>query len=111
MACDWGTCSLPEDPIEYSIFQYRPTLPGNAAFIALFGLSLAIHGFQGFRYRQWTFGILMMLGCACEMIGYGGRILMWQDPWSFEAFIMQIVCITIAPVFMTAAIYITLYKR
>ncbi|GAB7361056.1 hypothetical protein MBLNU230_g1096t1 [Neophaeotheca triangularis] len=110
MACSWGTCSLPEDPIEYSIFQYRPSLGGNAALIALFGISFAIHTYQALRSRLWTFGTLMMLGCACEMIGYGGRILMWQDPWSFEAFIMQIVCITIAPVFVTAAIYITLYK-
>ncbi|KAK5717728.1 parasitic phase-specific protein psp-1 [Elasticomyces elasticus] len=44
------------------------------------------------------------------MIGYGGRILMYQDPWDFNGFILQIVCITIAPVFLTAAIYLQLYK-
>ncbi|KAG9661535.1 RTA1-domain-containing protein, partial [Aureobasidium melanogenum] len=52
----------------------------------------------------------MVLGCICEMIGYGGRIIMYNDPWNFNGFIMQIVCITIAPVFMTAAIYVTLYR-
>lgn len=53
---------------------------------------------------------------------------MHDNPWSFVGFMVQIgrfpnvqraryvltflaVCITMAPVFMTAAIYITLYKR
>ena len=76
------------------------------------------------------FGTLMAMGCVCEMIGYGGRIIEWNDPWSFNGFMLQIgphqaqhairtksadvifaVCITIAPVFITAAIYIQLYKR
>ncbi|KAG9856601.1 RTA1-domain-containing protein, partial [Aureobasidium melanogenum] len=82
----------------------------NSLFIALFGISGIIHIIQGIWYKQRTFAILMVLGCICEMIGYGGRIIMYDDPWSFNGFIMQIVCITIAPVFMTAAIYVTLYR-
>jgi hypothetical protein len=68
------------------------------------------------------------LGCLSEICGYAGRIIMWRNPWDFSGFMLQIgmspsdrdsnpstyqsiVCITIAPVFMTAAIYIQLYKR
>lgn len=70
----------------------------------------------------------MILGCAHETTGYIGRVLMYYNPWSFVAFIIQIseifprelvthdflkkltlsVCITQAPVFFCAAIYVTL---
>ncbi|KAJ9640543.1 Envelope glycoprotein gp160 [Coniosporium apollinis] len=32
----------------------------------------------------------MFWGCVAEMIGYGGRIMMWQDPFSFPGFLIQI---------------------
>jgi len=87
---NWGACNLKDCSIQRSIFQYRPSLAASSIFIALFGLSLIIHGFQGAKYRQWTFGILMMVGCACDMVGYGGRIIMYNDPWAFAGFMMQI---------------------
>ncbi|KAM0722244.1 hypothetical protein Q7P37_001685 [Cladosporium fusiforme] len=103
--CTFEACS-----IQQSIFQYQPSLPANAFFIAIFGVSLFVHIYQAYRWKQWTFGILCALGCVSEMIGYGGRIIMHDNPWSFTGFMMQIVCIAFAPVYMTAAIYITLYK-
>lgn len=86
----WDVCTFATCSIKQSIFQYRPSLAANSVFIALFGLSLIIHVFQGVLYKQKTFAILMSLGCICEMIGYGGRILMWKDPWGFNGFIIQI---------------------
>lgn len=86
----WGECNLRECSVEQSIFQYRPNLAANSFFIALFGISGIIHAIQGIWYKQRTFAILMVLGCICEMIGYGGRIIMYDDPWSFSGFIMQI---------------------
>ena len=32
----------------------------------------------------------MFWGCIAEMIGYGGRIMLWEDPFSFTGFLMQI---------------------
>lgn len=123
----WGECTLETCPVEWSIFQYRPNLVANAIFIAVFGISMFIHIYQGYRWKQWTFASLIALGCITEMIGHGGRIIMNEDPWSFSGFMLQIsefgnlesighrltaaVCISFAPVFLTAAIYITLYKR
>jgi hypothetical protein len=86
----WGWCSLPECAIDRSIFQYRPSLAANSTFIALFGVSLIIHVYEGIRWRQRMFGTLMAMGCVCEMIGYGGRIIEWNDPWSFNGFMLQI---------------------
>jgi len=52
----------------------------------------------------------MLLGCIDEILGYVGRILLWQNPWNHAGFIMQIVLITIGPVFFSAAIYVLLYQ-
>lgn len=83
--CTWETCT-----IEQTVFQYQPSLPANVFFIAIFGVSLLVHLYQGFRWRQWTFASLFALGCASEMIGYGGRIIMHNNPWSFTGFMLQI---------------------
>ena len=83
--CDLNLC-----PVNASIFKYRPSLAANSVFIALFGVSLLIHLYQGIRWRTWAFMTAMFLGCVCEMVGYGGRILMWKNPFSFPGFIAQI---------------------
>ena len=83
-------CTLALCPVEYSVYEYRPSLAANISFIVLFGISLLIHLYQGFRWRTWAFMIAIFLGCACEMVGYGGRIILWQNPFSFPGFISQI---------------------
>ena len=83
--CTLATC----DP-STSVYAYRPSIEANTIFLALFGLSMIIHIAQGIRWRTWPFMIAMVLGCITEMIGYGGRIKLWQNPFSFPGFIMQI---------------------
>ena len=33
---------------------------------------------------------MMAMGCVSEMIGYGGRILLWENPFGFTGFLVQI---------------------
>ena len=33
---------------------------------------------------------MMACGCASEMIGYGGRLLLWENPFGFAGFLVQI---------------------
>ena len=33
---------------------------------------------------------MMGMGCVSEMIGYGGRILLWENPFGFAGFLVQI---------------------
>lgn len=86
----WGECTLETCSVAWSIFQYQPNLVANAIFIAVFGVSMFIHIYQGYRWKQWTFAILVALGCVSEMIGHGGRIIMHDDPWDFNGFMLQI---------------------
>ncbi|OQV05652.1 hypothetical protein CLAIMM_10353 isoform 3 [Cladophialophora immunda] len=103
-----ANCTVSVCPIEMSVYGYRPSLAASGALIALYGLCIVAQVILGFRYRAWGFMSLMLLGCVDEIIGYVGRILYWQDPWAQPGFIMQIVLITIGPVFFSAAIYVLL---
>lgn len=33
---------------------------------------------------------MMVMGCLSEMIGYGGRLLLWENPFGFAGFLVQI---------------------
>ncbi|KAF7549425.1 hypothetical protein G7Z17_g6390 [Cylindrodendrum hubeiense] len=103
--CDLDTC-----PIEWSIYTYRPSLAANVALAALFGALGLVHLFLGIRWKSWGFMGGMLAGCISEVVGYIGRVLLYNNPFSFNAFMIQIVCLTIAPVFYTASIYVTLSK-
>ncbi|ATY60176.1 RTA1 like [Cordyceps militaris] len=103
-------CHLDNCPVEWSIFGYRPSLAANAVFLALFVVIGTVHAYSGLRWRSWGFMTGMLLGCLCEVLGYVGRLLMWNNPFSYNGFMIQIICLTIAPVFFTASIYVTLSK-
>lgn len=97
-----------ECPVEDSIYGYYPSLPANAFFLALFAICLAFNLFFGTRYKTWTYMLAMGLGCLAQVIGYVGRILLHNNPFGQVGFEMQICCLTLAPAFNSAAIYLTL---
>ncbi|KAM0279913.1 hypothetical protein ACHAQH_004354 [Verticillium albo-atrum] len=105
-----SSCTLDLCPIEWTVYQYRPILGVSIMFIALYSLALLVHVYLGFRWRTWWFASFMAAGCLAEVVGYIGRVLLYSNPWSFGAFLIQIVFITFGPVFFTAAIYVTLAR-
>lgn len=44
------------------------------------------------------------------MLGYGGRLMLWINPWSFAGFMLQIILVGSGPVWFSAAIYVTLSR-
>lgn len=103
-------CNLKYCPVEWSVYQYRPSINVNMMFIALYGLLLVAHAYLGVRWRNAWFSTFMMAGCLFEMLGYVGRVQLYYNPWHFPAFLLQAVFITAAPVFFTASIYVTISK-
>ncbi|KAF3350731.1 hypothetical protein VD0002_g2234 [Verticillium dahliae] len=103
-----ANCTLDLCPLEWSILRYQPSIAANTVFITLFGVSMVLHTIQGFHYKAWTYASCMAAGCILEIVGYVGRLILHHNPFSFEAFLMQIICITVAPVFLCSAIYILL---
>jgi hypothetical protein len=94
--------------VEDTIYGYYPNLTVNAFFAAFFGLFMLINLFLGIRYRSWTFLIAIAGGCILESVGYVGRVLLNDNPFSSAGFNMQITCLTLAPALIAAGIYLTL---
>ncbi|KAK4690666.1 hypothetical protein P7C71_g6176, partial [Lecanoromycetidae sp. Uapishka_2] len=105
-----ANCTLAICSPAYGVYQYRPSLAANTTFLVLFAIALLIHILLGLKWRTWFYSGAIAWGCVAEVLGYGGRILLWQDPFSFTGFLMQIICVTIGPTFFSAAIYLTLSK-
>ncbi|KAI1372980.1 RTA1-domain-containing protein [Hypoxylon crocopeplum] len=105
-----ATCTLELCPVEMSVLEYRPSLGANIAFICIFTALLFIHSAIGGIWRSWWFMSCMAVGCLTEILGYGGRVMLYYNPFSFAGFMLQIICVGCGPVFFTAAIYVTMAK-
>lgn len=94
--------SLQEDE---NLYGTTPSLAGNIVMAVAMGIFFVIHSALGIFYQMWWFGISYFCGCGLEMAGYIGRSLSAQDVSNVNDFLLQIICLTIAPVFIMAGIY------
>lgn len=91
-----------------NIYGMDPSLGGNVAMTIIMGIFFIAHTSMGWFYQTWWFGISYFLGSALEMIGYIGRSVSAGDSDNKDAYMVQIVCLTIAPCFIMAGIYFLL---
>ncbi|KAI9851471.1 MAG: hypothetical protein M1838_003546 [Thelocarpon superellum] len=92
------------------IYGYVPNLVLCALAIALFVPSFVVHAYQVRRYRMWSF-IPLTFACLMEVVGYVGRTLSSKkDPYSVDYFVIQYFFIVVAPVFISASIYVCLSR-
>ncbi|KAF2113959.1 RTA1 like protein-domain-containing protein [Lophiotrema nucula] len=104
-------CTLATCPLSLSYWGYLPSLGANAFFLALFAISTILFVGQGVLSRRFLgFTFAMVSGCALEVIGYVGRTMAHHNPFGENPFLIQIVCLTIAPAFMAAGIYLCLSR-
>lgn len=90
------------------IYGYVPSFPLAIVAIVLFIILLIAHTTRIVQYRNWTF-IPVMVACVLEIIGYVFRALSGKvDPYRISFFVGQYFCITVAPVFIAASIYVYL---
>lgn len=68
--------------------DYRPNLVGNIIFAGLFGLLFIVQLGLGIKYKTWGFMVGMICGLILEVVGYVGRIMLYNDPFDFNNFIM-----------------------
>ncbi|RDW62324.1 hypothetical protein BP6252_11757 [Coleophoma cylindrospora] len=107
----YANCTVSTCPLSTSYYYYRVSLAANATFLALFSVSLIGYlATFAFTRRATAFHVAMLCGVLLEIIGYAGRIQSWQNQWLENGFLIQIVCLTIAPAFMAGAIYLCLRR-
>ncbi|KFX97688.1 hypothetical protein O988_04730 [Pseudogymnoascus sp. VKM F-3808] len=103
--CTIDTCSL-----KYANFEYIPNLAGNIIYLAIFGILLIPQIFFGIKYKTWGYMAGMLGGLLLEIIGYVGRVQLHDNPFKFDPFLEYLICLTIGPAFLTAAIYLCLAR-
>lgn len=111
------TALIPDNCAEYhecivawGYLNYLPNVAANALFIALFFIGLVAQVFLAWRHRTWGFSTALVLGIILEVVGYGGRIGLHYNVFIDTWFIMYLCCLTIAPAFFSAALYLSLSR-
>lgn len=85
-----GNCTLEICPIEASLYGYRPSMGASISFIVFYSLAACIHIYLGLRWKKWFFMTCMTLGCLNAIAGYVGRIMLYNNPFNFSGFMLQI---------------------
>ncbi|KAL8953672.1 MAG: hypothetical protein Q9222_000509 [Ikaeria aurantiellina] len=89
---------------------YTPSLALCILGIVLFAVSCAVHILQLVRYKTWFFTPLA-LACFLETMGYIFRSLSSKnDPYHVIWFVIQYFMIVVAPVFISASIYVCINR-
>ena len=105
-------CNITLCDLTLAHFDYIPSLGGNAVYAAIFGVYLITNVFLGIRYKTWGYSAALFLGLYGEIIGYIGRILLYQNPFgpTGNNFLIYLVCLTLSPAFLSAAIDLCLAR-
>ncbi|KAF2717580.1 RTA1-domain-containing protein [Polychaeton citri CBS 116435] len=107
---DFNLCTLETCCLAQSSFTYIPDFGGNVFFCVWFGLLIIPQLYFGIKHRVWGYMISMIIGLVFEIVGYVGRLQLHDNPWSDNGFLIYLIFLTIAPVFITAAIYLCLTR-
>ncbi|KAE9377270.1 RTA1-domain-containing protein [Stipitochalara longipes BDJ] len=103
--CTVDLCSL-----KYASLDYVPNAGSNFLLAIIFAFFLLTQLFFWVWRRTHSFSFAMCCGLILEILGYLARVIMKNNMFSQTPFLIQIICLTIAPVFFTAAIYLTLAR-
>ncbi|KAM9892417.1 hypothetical protein OXX69_012028, partial [Metschnikowia pulcherrima] len=89
----------------YALYKYDLSRPGNVIFLATFLVIAGFNIFMAFRSKQTWYNVSFCVGYGLEVIGYLGRVLGFINNESTGYYVMQSLCLTVAPAFIMAGIY------
>lgn len=93
-----------------NLYGLIPNRPANLAALVLFAILWFFQILLGLWYQQWWFGTAFFIACGLETAGYIGRFLSHGDPFNINYFLVQIICLTLAPAFFMGGVYFLLAK-
>lgn len=86
----------------------RLSLPANIVYVAVFFLLLLYFVLMVWKSRYHWFNVCFFCGYGLELAGFISRLCSEGDMNKMDPYICQLVVLTIAPVFVMAAIYYVL---
>ncbi|TVY84579.1 Sphingoid long-chain base transporter RSB1 [Lachnellula suecica] len=103
-------CTLKLCSLDYAVVRYVPSFGGNLAVTSIFGAFLVAQIIFWIFYRTHSFTVAMCCGLILEIVGYCARVQMHFVLFTSGSFLLNIICLTIAPIFFMAALYVTLSR-
>lgn len=78
---------------------HRLSRPANIIFLVVFAIMVLTTLLMWYKSRYWWFNVTWTCGTVLEFLGYLGRVLSFGDMTNFDYYILQLVCLTLSPVF------------
>lgn len=103
-----ATMELQELEKGINLYQMELSPIANGIFAGLFALLLVAHIVLSVWKKHPYFGICLSMGTACEFTGYIGRLVSIGDYENLDAYLCQIICLTLAPALLMAGVYFVL---
>ncbi len=103
-----GTFVMTKNMLELEYFHYYASVPGADVWIALFGAATIVGFFLTMRYKA-TYMYILPFCAAIEAAGYGTRLETIFKP-TLTPFIVSVLFILLAPIFLALINYITVGK-
>lgn len=94
-------------PVEATVYGDYFSLGGCAFFVAVYSLLLIAQAYLAVRSRAWTFAVYLAIGTIFELMGYAARIALSDNPWIYDAFVIQLVMLILGPTLVAASISVT----
>ncbi|KAI1262697.1 RTA1-domain-containing protein [Xylariaceae sp. FL1019] len=107
MSSNTSECTLSTCRASTSIYGYRPNLGINVFFAIVYSL-ITLHCIYivSAKRKYLAYTISILVGSLFELAGYATRITSYSNPFETFPWTIQYSFLTIAPVFVTAAIYV-----
>lgn len=86
-------------------YGYVPSISLAVVFLTVFGITTLLHLGQLIYSKRYWWMVCMVIGGVLEVLGWAARLWAHWSPLSFDAYVMQICCLIIAPTFYSASLY------
>ncbi|KAG7661340.1 uncharacterized protein J8A68_005131 [[Candida] subhashii] len=100
-----ATLNLQDLEWDQNLYSLVLNRPGNIIYLTVYFIIFIYTAFMVIKSRYWWYNITFFCGYGLEFIGFLGRVLSFSDDTNMKFFMMQIICLTIAPAFIMAGIY------
>ena len=94
-------------PVSATVYGDYFNLGACIFFVAAHSVLLLAQTYLGIRSRAWSYAGYLAIGTIFELMGYAARIALSQNPWIYDAFVIQLVMLILGPTLVAAAISVT----
>lgn len=103
-----GDCVPEHCPVSGGFFLYRPSQPGNAVLLGMFALLVPVTLVFGYRSKTPLFASALTTGLVLEVLGFIGRILLFNNVADKSYFALSLVGTVLGPTFIAASLFLVL---